>query len=64
MAKLKKVYDEKFKAGTHSDDNVNEAMRMLYQFSEKPKDENGYEDDFSYDSVFPKGFRIVLYIEE
>ena len=66
---MKVIYDKTFKKGAHSDDDVNDVIRLLNDFSHKPtkresKMVNGNIGDMSYYSIYKKKFRIVLYVED
>ncbi len=66
---MKKIYDETFKKGVYSDDDLNIVGRLLNPISHKPNEEelelvNGDIGDFSYFTVLDKKIRIVLYVDE
>jgi hypothetical protein len=66
---MKKIYDETFKKGVYSDDELNEVGRLLNPISHKPTEKeselvNGDIGDFSYLTILDKKIRIVLYVED
>jgi hypothetical protein len=64
MAKMKKFTEYTFDKGEHTDDELYQHMRDLnLGILTKPKDEEGNEDDWSYNSVLSKKIRIVIYVE-
>ena len=63
MPKITKIYDTTFKAGTVDDDHLYQHMRELNEYMSKPLDENGDEDELSYESVLHKKIRIVVYLD-
>jgi hypothetical protein len=65
---MDKIYDETFKAGVYSDDDINAIMRVLTSITHKPSESesglvNGDTGDFSYYTIIEKKIRIVLYAE-
>ena len=65
MARMKKFCEYTFKKGEHPDDELYQHMRDLnLGILSKPKDENGNEDDWSYNSVLSKKISIVVYVED
>ncbi len=68
MSKMKKVYDQTYKKGAQYDDDVTAALIMLNDISRKPEKKDfdlvdGDIGDLSYWTIYEKGFRIVVYIE-
>jgi len=62
---MTKLCEYTFEKGEHADDELYEHMRDLnHGILSKPKDENGNEDDWSYNSILAKKIRIVVYVED
>ena len=66
---MKKIYDETFKKGVQSDDQLNEVIKLLNPISHKPTSEeseivNGDIGDWSYFTILDKKIRIILYVED
>ena len=66
---MTKIYDETFKKGVQSDDDLNTVIRLLNPISHKPTEKeaelvNDDIGDWSYYTILDKKVRIVLYVED
>lgn len=69
MAKMTKIFDETYKKGAITDDDMYRCMNELNPITHKPTDEdsdlvNGDVGDMSYMTIVDKKFRIVVYVED